>query len=228
LSTIHTGFLAGSRDIELEDKHFGKDVVLPKHARTRDACAVVFHVGEPETVSTPTTCRTSVGAHSNPETVLQDVTHCQLAKDPSAFSGKRIRVRAIYRYIFEMQRLESPGCCPDRMDKTWVEIGSGLEGHSLKQFKKFPRGMGIVLAVFVGKFDAGGPYGDGGYRFQLTVDRIDAVEGTSRSSRRQDDPAWVPKNCETSNAELPSQNVIIQNSGGKSVVVNRPIEVSGS
>ncbi len=139
-----------------------------------------------------------VRAHNNPETMPQEVTYCQLAKDPSAFSGKRIRVRAIYRYMFEIQRLEPPACCPDRMDKTWVEIVSGLEGDSLKQFNKFPKGMGLVLAVFVGRFDAGGPYGDGGYRFKLTVDRIEAVERTSRSSRRQDDPAWVPKNCETS------------------------------
>jgi hypothetical protein len=50
LSTIRTGFLAGPWDIELEDKRFGKGVVLTKHARTRDACAVVFHVGEPDAV----------------------------------------------------------------------------------------------------------------------------------------------------------------------------------
>ena len=30
-----------------------------------------------------------------------DVSYCQLAKDPSAWTGKRIRVRAIYHYGFE-------------------------------------------------------------------------------------------------------------------------------
>jgi hypothetical protein len=59
LSTIPTAFLAGPWDIELEDKRFGSEVVLPKHARTRDVCAVVFHVGEPETVRTLTKCRTA-------------------------------------------------------------------------------------------------------------------------------------------------------------------------
>src|ERR1700732_4258469 len=49
LSAIATGFFAGPWDIDLEDKKFGREVVLPKHARTREACAVVFHVGEPET-----------------------------------------------------------------------------------------------------------------------------------------------------------------------------------
>jgi hypothetical protein len=84
------------------------------------------------------------------------------------------------------------------MDKTWVEIGAGLEGDSLKQFNKFPKGIGVVLAVFVGTFDAGGPYGDGGYRFKITVDRIESVERISRSSGRQDDPSWVPKSCKSS------------------------------
>jgi hypothetical protein len=134
-----------------------------------------------------------VRARNNPETPPQDVTYCQLAKDPSAFSGKRIHIRAIYRYMFEIQRLEPPACCPDRMEKTWVEIDAGLEGDSLKQFKKFPKGMGVVLVVFVGRFVAGGPYGDGGYKFKLAVDRIEAVERTSRSSRRQENPACAEK-----------------------------------
>src|SRR5271170_58582 len=145
-------------------------------------------------------------ARNNPETPPLDVNYCPLSKDPSAFSGKRIRIRAIYRYMFEIQRLEPPACCPDRMDKTWVEIDAGLEGHSLRRFNKFPEGMGVVLVVFVGRFDTEGPYGDGGYRFKLTVDRIEALERTSRSSRRQDDPAWVPKNCDTSNAAPPEPN----------------------
>jgi hypothetical protein len=140
----------------------------------------------------------TVRARNKLETAPQDVTYCQVAKDPSAFSGKRIRIRAIYRYMFEIQRLEPPACCPDRMDKTWVEIGAGLEGDSLKQFNKFPKGIGVVLAVFVGTFDAGGPYGDGGYRFKITVDRIESVERISRSSGRQDDPSWVPKSCKSS------------------------------
>src|SRR3954467_6236211 len=33
LSTIPTGFLAGPWDVELQDKRFGKEVVLAKHTR---------------------------------------------------------------------------------------------------------------------------------------------------------------------------------------------------
>lgn len=58
LPGISTGFLAGPWDIDLEDKKFGSDVSLPKNASVRRACAVVFHVGEPETALTVTGCRT--------------------------------------------------------------------------------------------------------------------------------------------------------------------------
>ncbi len=58
LSSILAGFFAGPWDIDLEDKRFGRDVVLPKNARTREVCAVIFHVGEPETSLMKTGCRT--------------------------------------------------------------------------------------------------------------------------------------------------------------------------
>lgn len=58
LSGIAPGFFAGSWDVDLEDKRFGKEIVLPKDARVTEVCAVVFHVGEPETVITQTSCRT--------------------------------------------------------------------------------------------------------------------------------------------------------------------------
>jgi hypothetical protein len=58
VSTIPIGFLAGPWDIDLADKRFSREVVLPKHVRARDACAVVFHVGEPETAYAMAPCRT--------------------------------------------------------------------------------------------------------------------------------------------------------------------------
>jgi len=57
LSAIPTGFFAGSWDIDLADKKFDREVVLPKHTRIREACAVVFHGGEPENALTQTGCR---------------------------------------------------------------------------------------------------------------------------------------------------------------------------
>jgi hypothetical protein len=57
LSGIATGFFAGPWDIDLADKKFGSEVSLPKHARAREACAVVFNVGEPERRLVQTGCR---------------------------------------------------------------------------------------------------------------------------------------------------------------------------
>jgi hypothetical protein len=59
ISAVAPGFFAGPWDVELEDKRFGKGIVLPKHARVKDACGVVFHVGEPERAITQTPCRTA-------------------------------------------------------------------------------------------------------------------------------------------------------------------------
>jgi hypothetical protein len=58
LSSINVGFLVGYWDVDLEDKHFNRDVILPAHARTKNICAVAFHAGEPETAITQSPCRT--------------------------------------------------------------------------------------------------------------------------------------------------------------------------
>lgn len=59
LSAIPIGFFADPWEVDLEDKKFdSSDVVLPKHARVKESCAVLFHVGEPETVISESRCRT--------------------------------------------------------------------------------------------------------------------------------------------------------------------------
>jgi hypothetical protein len=136
--------------------------------------------------------------------VLHAVSYCDLVKSPQSFSGKRIRVRAIYKYGFEIQRLDPPACCSEREVKIWVEIEAGLQGHSLKLFGKLPRGMGLALATFVGTFESGGPYGDSGYRFKFTVDQIENLEGTAKASPSHD-PAWVPQKCKKSSIRPQSQ-----------------------
>ena len=134
-------------------------------------------------------------ANGDPRETSQEVSYCDLAKNPSAFSGKRIRVRAIYRYAFEIERLEAPICCPEAGAKIWVQIDAALEGKSLKLFHKFPKGEGLVLATFVGTFESGGTYGTFADRHRLTVEQIEKVERTARSAQKQNDPVWVPKNC---------------------------------
>jgi hypothetical protein len=72
-------------------------------------------------------------------------------------------------------------------------IEAGLKGHSKKLFRN---GEGTALVVFIGRFDGNRTLGPFGERFRLTVDEIEKVERTSKSARRQDDPSWVPKNCD--------------------------------
>ena len=92
-------------------------------------------------------CLTRAG--NRPEVVAQDVTYCQLARDPSTFSGKRIRIRAIYSYFFEGSRLKSPTCCSDHEPQMqiWVDFDEELNGSSKRLLHKFPEGMGEVLVV---------------------------------------------------------------------------------
>jgi len=125
----------------------------------------------------------------------QDITYCELAANPTRFAGKEVRVKAIYRYMFEVQSLESPVCCPRSEGKIWGEISPDLEGRSLELFKRFPEGMGLVLGVFVGTIRTGDAYGDGSYRSELLVNRIQELIHISKSPRQQDNPAWAPANC---------------------------------
>lgn len=65
LSRIATGFLSGRWDIDLQDKKFPSDVTLPKGATPKEACTVVFHVGEPETKLVQTGCRKPLHENKN-------------------------------------------------------------------------------------------------------------------------------------------------------------------
>jgi hypothetical protein len=58
LSAISPSFFTSPWDVNLADKKFDTNVALPKHARVREACAVVFHGGEPENALSQTRCRT--------------------------------------------------------------------------------------------------------------------------------------------------------------------------
>jgi len=142
-----------------------------------------------------------LAAAEKPKSTAQEVSYCDLVKAPQLFSGKRIRVRAIDRYGFEISRLDPPACCSERGGKIWVEMNPGLGRGFRKLTHRFPKGMGLALATFDGTFEVGGPYGLGGYRFRLTVDKIEKIEATSKPSPHE--PSWVPKNCEPPSSASP-------------------------
>lgn len=132
-----------------------------------------------------------------------DITYCQLAKDPSAFMGKRIRIRGIYVHGFEVQLLKSPVCCPDRTPAVGVEWDADLDDRSEKLFRRLDKGMVVASAVFVGRLSHVSnvssqlPSGD---RFQLNVEKIDRVEKTAKANINKRYPKWVPINCQGASA----------------------------
>ena len=134
----------------------------------------------------------AIGSHAKAET-LEEVTVCQLAKNPTAYSGKRIRIRAIYSYMFEVSRLKSPTCCPESGSLIWVDFDEGKAEGLLRQL---PEGMGVVLAVFVGTVETGKVYGSFGERVRLVVDRIEKIEQREHHPHPNRSPKWVPQNCE--------------------------------
>jgi len=129
--------------------------------------------------------------------------YCALADDPIPFVGKHIVVRAVYIYGFEIQRLDAADCCPSKKLNIWVEIGP-LDAQSRRFLKRFPKGMGLTLATFSGAFETGGgPFGDGGYRYRLTVDHIENVEATARPSEANR-PPWTNRDCVSGSSETPA------------------------
>ena len=57
LTQISPRFLDAPWDVDLEDKKFVAKSRLPKHARAKEACEVLFHRGEPEIEFLQTGCR---------------------------------------------------------------------------------------------------------------------------------------------------------------------------
>jgi hypothetical protein len=134
----------------------------------------------------------SVFAEDKTKGEAQDVEYCQLARNPLSFSGKRIRVRAIYVYDSEVRLLEPPTCCMEAGPKIWARIVE-LDDHSGKLFrKKLDKGMGVALVVFVGKFESGFA-GSLGAKFRMTVEKIDKVERSAKSSGQSPRPSWAQR-----------------------------------
>lgn len=106
-----------------------------------------------------------------------EVSFCQISNNPLLFIGKRIKIRAVYRYTVEIQTLESPVCCSETdLTRIWVEIDANIEHRSAKLFRKIDGGHGIALVTFVGRFDGNETYGYFGDKYQLEVDEILNIE----------------------------------------------------
>ena len=126
-----------------------------------------------------------------PNSPIHDVSFCQLAKAPSEFAGKLIRIRGIYRYVLEESDFEQPECCPEQvLERFRVVINENPmypDAHSERLARKLTARMsGIALVVFVGAL-----HGD-----VLGVDRVERIERLSHPKDSDHDPLWVPRHCE--------------------------------
>jgi hypothetical protein len=128
------------------------------------------------------------------QTAPQNVSYCDLAKSPKEFTAKPIRVRAVYRYTLEMERLEASECCPTKGAWIWFEFGEKEDRSSRRVERKFPKGTGLVLATFEGVLEGPGNYGDGGYRFKFIVHRVTNLEHAVSPKPYEDFP-WAPFPC---------------------------------
>lgn len=108
------------------------------------------------------------------KTVPSLVAFCDLVSNPRKYNGKEITTRASFRYGFEWQEVFCLAC--EGGAKVWLEFSEDLTEKSKSALKKTPKDHGIINAVFTGTFRTSGPYGDGGYRFELEVKEARNVE----------------------------------------------------
>jgi len=100
-------------------------------------------------------------------------------RKPEQYSGKVIRVSAIYRYGFEWSELYCLECVSEA--KTWVDLDESFVSSTKASVRKKigPHGFKgrTVSVIMVGRFDVGGGYGHmGAYRFRLLVSRVEKAD----------------------------------------------------
>lgn len=138
-------------------------------------------------------CAFEQGTLGQRSTRSKPIDYCDLLRSPTDFDGKKVTVKATYRYGFEWQELF---CFPCRdIGKTWLEIEDDLiSSRSRKALKKLPKDGGTVTAIFTGRFESSkGPFGDGSYRFRFVLNEVEQTELVSKSGF---DPAQFPKNVQ--------------------------------
>ncbi len=105
---------------------------------------------------------------------------CDLINRPEAFDGKRVTVRASYRYGFEWQEIYCLEC--RHLAKVWLAIPPELPKPVQRSLNRLPKNQGTVNATFTGVFHGSrSAFGDGGYQYQLDLERLDKVDVISKS-----------------------------------------------
>jgi hypothetical protein len=105
---------------------------------------------------------------------------CELLNRPQVFDGKRVSVRASYRYGFEWQEVYCLQC--RHLGKVWLAIPPEVPKAAQKSLNRLPKNQGTINATFTGVFHGSrSAFGDGGYQFQLDLERLEQVDVVSKS-----------------------------------------------
>ena len=105
-----------------------------------------------------------------------EVDYCRLVADSSAFSGRKVRVRAAYRFGFEWSQMYCPKCLD--FGATWVSFDeNGQDRPLMRRLHKLMMkhsGLGqTVEGTFVGSFHDGGHYGHQGvYKYDFVIEDV--------------------------------------------------------
>jgi hypothetical protein len=107
------------------------------------------------------------------------VSYCNLMHNTERYSGKLVRVSAIYRYGFEWSELYCLECVNEA--RTWVDLDESFMSSTKSSVRKKIGEHGFkgrtVRVIMVGRFDEGGGYGHmGAYRFRLLVSRLENAD----------------------------------------------------
>lgn len=104
--------------------------------------------------------------------------------------------------MFEVSSLRPPSCCNEHDLSVWVDFDADLKGESKKLVNKFPKDMGFVLGVFVGRIESGEAYG-GGAHVRFFVEHIETVQQQA-NPRPGRFPPWIPQDCKPAAPLAPS------------------------
>src|SRR5262245_47835786 len=73
---------------------------------------------------------------------------CELVTHPQVFDGKRVSVRASYRYGFEWQEVSCVQC--RHLGKVWLAIPTELPKAVQKSLNRLPKNQGTINATISG------------------------------------------------------------------------------
>jgi hypothetical protein len=118
----------------------------------------------------------------------QDVTACDLIKDPRAYDGKEIRVRVIYVSLAEDSVFRSPDCCSGAKLSPWVDFSDDMDRISEHIRKHIDTGNTLALVTLTGVVEA---RAGGHVNGRILVDHLEKLEHTAKAYHLPD-PAWVP------------------------------------